>query len=285
MVALAQDVVPGWKRIKVFSDRKTILNSVDVTDPSWNELRFRWNAPCPANRSLLLIASPKQKGAKALGSQRMDNIAEIGEYLFSIPQGTATVTLFMHGDRCAADVELEVLAPFALAKTESEFDFRQTRWGMTKEQVIITEGKSTSDAPDRLVYETDVAGLKAAMAFDFVDGKLVSAGYTLVEKYPEPNQYIINGARWIAGLKETYGEPKPDVEWLNDLYRNDQKKYAFAISAGHLVIRNSWETGRTKIQHIIAGKNFEMSVSIHYTSKELGVEPEKKAKEVQRRVF
>jgi len=123
------------------------------------------------------------------------------------------------------------------------------------------------------------------MVFEFVNGKLVGAGYALMEKYVEPNQYVVNGARWMEGLKEKYGEPKPDVQWLNDLYRDDQKKYAFAISAGHLIIRNSWETEGTKIQHIITGKNFEISVGINYKSKELGSEVEKRAKEAQRSVF
>jgi hypothetical protein len=45
-----------------------------------------------------LIASSKGKGAKALGGQRMENIAESGNYLFPIPQGTASVTLLVYGD-------------------------------------------------------------------------------------------------------------------------------------------------------------------------------------------
>ena len=118
------------------------------------------------------------------------------------------------------------------------------------------------------------------MAFEFVNGKLARAGYALMEKYVEPNQYVIAGARWMDGLKQKYGESNADIQWLNDLYRSDQKKYAFAISAGHLIIRNSWETERTKIQHIIAGKNFEISVGVSYTSKELGSDLEKKAKNI-----
>lgn len=281
----AQDAAPGWKRIKVFSDRNSILSIFDVTDPSWNQLQFRWKAPCSAKRTLLLIASPKEKGEKALGIQRLEDIAVSGNYLFPIPQGTASVTLMMSGVQCISGVELEVLAPYALSKAEAEFDFRQAKWGMSKEQVVASEGKPASDTPDRLLYQTDVAGLKAAMTFEFVNGKLAKAGYALMEKYVEPNQYIINGARWVEGLKEKYGEPKPDTQWLNDLYRNDQKKWAFAISAGHLIVRNSWETERTKIQHIIAGQNFEISVGLYYTSKELESDLEKKAKEVQKSVF
>jgi hypothetical protein len=98
IVAFAQNGFSAWKRIKVFSDRKTIMNSVDVTDPSWKRLQFRWKAPCSATRTLLLIASPKGKGAKAPGGQRMENIAESGNYLFPIPQGTASVTLLVYGD-------------------------------------------------------------------------------------------------------------------------------------------------------------------------------------------
>ena len=143
----AQHTAPGWKRIKVFSDRKTIMSTFEITDPSWNQLQFRWKAPCSSKRTLLLIASQKEKGAKVLGSQRMDNIAEAGNYLFPVPQGTVAVTLMMYGDRCMSDLEMEVLAPYTPSVAETEFDFRQTKWGMNKEQVIATEGKPVGDTP------------------------------------------------------------------------------------------------------------------------------------------
>src|SRR5208283_3101643 len=73
----------------------------------------------------------------------------------------------------------------AVSKAAPEFDFRQTKWGMSKEQVIATEGKPASDEPEKLLYETKVTGLKAAMTFDFCDGKLARAGYALMEKYAE----------------------------------------------------------------------------------------------------
>ena len=153
---MAQDAAPAWKLIKVFSDRGTIINSIEVIDPSWHQLQFRWKAPCSARRSLLLIASPKEKGAKALGAQSMDNIAESGSYVLSIPQGTASVTLMMSGDRCLSGLEIEVLAPYTPpevsstnSKADLEFDFRQTKWAMSKEQVIAAEGKPASDEPDR----------------------------------------------------------------------------------------------------------------------------------------
>jgi len=177
---------------------------------------------------------------------------------------------------------LDVSAP---PNTGSVYDFRQTNWGMSKEQVIASEGKPVSDGPDRLLYQTEVAGLKAGMEFEFLNGKLASAGYVLMEKYVEPNQYIISSNRWLEGLRAKYGEPKANIQWLNDLYRNDQTKYGLAISAGHMLIHNSWETERTNIEHIISGQNFEISVGITYTSKELQAELEKKAKEAQKTIF
>ena len=80
-------------------------------------------------------------------------------------------------------------------------------------------------------------------------------------------------------------EPKPDIQWLNDLYRSDQKKWGLAISAGHLINKNSWETERTTVQFVISGKNFETSVGITYTSKKLGPELDRQSKEAQKSVF
>lgn len=274
----------GWKRLKVLNGDRAIVGAVDVADPSWHHMRFRWTCPCSNQRTLELIASPKEKGPRALASERA-TVMPTGEYVFAVPQGTGQVVISLSGNECSSALQLEVFAPYAPSKTEFEYDFRQTKWGMSKEQVIAAEGKPGHDEPDRLLYQTEVAGLKAGIAFEFVNGKLARATYVLMERYAEPNQYIINSERWVEALKEKYGEPRSDVRWLNDLYRNDQKKYAFAISAGHLVIRNSWETERTKIQHIVNGQNFAISVGIAYTSKELEAELEKKAKEAQKTVF
>ncbi len=287
-----QDPVPGWKRIKVLSDRTLIASGVDVTDPSWNQLQFRWKAPCSANNAHLTLYAlpPKEKGAKALGSQLMDLAAKSGGYVFPIPQGTATVMVIMRGDRCTSNLEMEVFAPYTPSTAETDFDFRQTKWGMSKEQVIAAEGTPVAategkDQLDQLGYETEVAGLKASTILAFVNGKMARAGYVLLETYAEPNQYVISFGRWLDGLKEKYGAPKPDIQWLNDLYRKDEKKYAFAISAGHLIIRDSWETERTTIQLIMSGKNFQVTVAIIYTSKELQAELEKKEKDLQKKVF
>ena len=172
-----------------------------------------------------------------------------------------------------------------VAAQDKDYDFRQTKWGMTKEQVIASEGDPIRDEPNLLLYVTSVAGLKTSMGFEFVDGKLARTIYALMEKYVEPNQYVINSSRWVNGLKNKYGEPQSDIQWLNDLYRSDEKKWEVAISAGHLIIKNFWETERTTIQFVISGKNFKTSAGIVYTSKELGHELDRQSKEAQKSVF
>jgi hypothetical protein len=172
-----------------------------------------------------------------------------------------------------------------IAEVDTEFDFRRTKWCMSKEQVITIEGHPAQDTSDRLIYETDVVGSKVGLTFEFVNNKLAKAGYVLIDKYHEPNQYLLTYAKWVSALNEKYGSGKMESNWLNNLYRSDSSKYGFAISAGHLIVKNRWQTKRTEITAVAGGQNFQVSVGVVYLSKELKPELEKKATDAQKRVF
>jgi|HubBroStandDraft_1064217.scaffolds.fasta_scaffold81528_1 hypothetical protein len=88
-----------------------------------------------------------------------------------------------------------------------------------------------------------------------------------MEKYVEPNQYLIATDLLVKGIAEKYEPPRNQSEWRNVLYKDDPLKFGFAISAGHLVIRNYWETDRTKIFQFTIGENFQAILGIRYTGK------------------
>ncbi len=263
----AQSDTAGWKRVKLFKDDKAIINQIDV-DPSWKQLLFKWTCPCDADRTLLLTSREAEKSAQPLVRKRIDIDPE-GEVVFDIPDGAATLTISMYGTKCGSSMEVEVLAPIAPPGSETELDFRRTRWGMTRTQVIAGEGTPTVEAAGRLTYVLQIAGLKSALNYDFENGRLSKAEYVLLEKYPEPSQYLVAGATWLDALRERYGEPKQNTFWLNNAYRDDPSKYALAIASGHLEVTNTWQTGRTRIADIVTGGNGAISVRIAYASKQL----------------
>ena len=146
---------------------------------------------------------------------------------------------------------------------------RKTKWGMNKQQVISSEDiKPSMNNETGLAYDVQLAGLKNYLFYFFnPDGKLSAAAYNLSEKYASDNSYLSAYLDLLGKLKEKYGEGVPDIQWSNDLYRDDKQKWGLAISAEHLTIMNRWETEDTNIVAEISGKNYEITVAIRYSSK------------------
>jgi hypothetical protein len=90
----------------------------------------------------------------------------------------------------------------------AEYDFRKTRWGMTKQEVIKSEkSKAASDEPDSLIYATKILGLDAVLLYEFINDKLMGSGYIITEKYSNENKYIEEYNDIVAALKKKYGKP------------------------------------------------------------------------------
>jgi hypothetical protein len=177
-------------------------------------------------------------------------------------------------------------APARPHSPSGQSDFRGTRWGMSKSDVVAAETvKLVPTKGDTLAGQDTIDGRRVFMFYEFVDGKLGRANYSLAESYTEPNMYIGAANQLVAALSEKYGQPKREAEWLNKLYSNDPLKYGFAISAGHLIIRNYWETDRTKLVQFTVGENFKVTVAVRYTSKEFEAALAQKEKDAQQKLF
>lgn len=148
---------------------------------------------------------------------------------------------------------------------------RKTKWGMNKQQVIYSEDiKPAMNDKNGLGYEIKLSGFNTHLFYFFnPDGKLSAAVYNLAENFASENSYLTAYYDLLSKLKEKYGDGEYDIEWSDDLYKDDKKKWGFAISAEHLKISHRWETDDTKIISEISGKNFEISVAIRYLSKEI----------------
>jgi len=167
-----------------------------------------------------------------------------------------------------------------------EFDFRKTKWGMTKEQVKATESVKLTGATDTLLnYSSEIAGMNATIGFSFSEDKLYRASYAFNEEHTNKNNYISDYENVKEILTREYGSPKSDSsEWRNDLYENDPQYWGLAISLGHVVYLTTWETETTEILLILGGDNYKISFGVVYNSKNLkylGVEQELEKEEGQ----
>lgn len=148
---------------------------------------------------------------------------------------------------------------------------RKSTWGMTRAQVVSSEQiKPSMNDSNGLAYDVSLSGYDSYLFYFFNEsGKLAAASYHVSEEYASPNSYLTTYLDLLSKLKKKYGDGSPSIDWSNDLYQDDEQKWGLAIAAEHLKIAHRWETEDTYITAEISGKNYEVSVSIRYMSKEV----------------
>lgn len=137
---------------------------------------------------------------------------------------------------------------------EQSFDFRKTRWGMIKNEIIKSEDGEPSAIGDyNVFYKDDIVNLECIIGYNFeLENKLTSSVYMFNESYAAPNSYIEDYKRINEILNKKYGEPIIDeMHWHDDLWRDKPSKWGNALASGGLSFSSEWETKRTKIGHIL----------------------------------
>lgn len=140
----------------------------------------------------------------------------------------------------------------------SQYDFRKTYWGMTKEQVKKTENNEVLEEQERLLlYFGTVADMDCFIIYFFAYDTLVRAKYIFKETHSRRNQYITDFENVNEILEKKYGEPDMEVQlWSNDLYKNDIDLKGLAVSLAHLDYIYKWNTERTEIMAILSGNEY-----------------------------
>lgn len=166
----------------------------------------------------------------------------------------------------------------AAAKEKS---FRETYWGMTREQVKAVEGEGAEEpaGENHVYYKRTIAGLDALTVYYFADGKLVRARYAFTEEHSNKNDYLGDFFKVKYLLEQKYGKAEIDTKWRNDLYKSDEQHWGLAASLGHLTLTSRWETAETEITEFLGGENFSVTFIAEYASKLLkGLEEEARRK-------
>ena len=177
---------------------------------------------------------------------------------------------------------------FFLANSASyaqQFDFRNTRWGISQDDIRLSEKtKPVCDncrKEGQIIYETSVMAKKMALLYDTIEDKLVSAGYILIENYTNENKYIETFEGFKKQLTSKYGKPTTDkIVWRSDSNKYVPNQYGMAVSIGDLEYKAKWETDRTEINMILNGNDYRITCGIMYYSREFNYlrEDQEKAK-------
>lgn len=181
-------------------------------------------------------------------------------------------------------VSVLIIFSVIIVFSEQQYDFRKITWGMSKEQIKTIENKNIVYEGDNslghsLCYEVDISNKNYYCIYYFLEDKLYTAGYMSTEEYTNKNDYIRDYKEIKEILTKKYGEPdkkkllsshnREEVYWENDLYKDDETEWGFAISIGDLSYGSIWETSTTDIELILDGNNYEINLRIRYISKEL----------------
>ena len=149
-----------------------------------------------------------------------------------------------------------------------KYDFRHATWGMTREEVIASEGKQP-DFTDKnaIVYKGKLLSMDALISYIFASGQLVRAKYILKTEHSNKQLYIQDFNKIITVLTQKYGSPEKDKVYITDNLYNDDEGMAYATGRKYRFV--VWEGTNTEIWAALMGDNYEISPSVEYKSNKL----------------
>ncbi len=152
------------------------------------------------------------------------------------------------------------------------FDFRQTSWGMSKTEVIQSEGTSplvdkvNIDGFPYIGYTTNLVvgdtSQEVLIIYYFIQEKLFFARYNIITKHSNLNDYLTDFEMFKTILSPKYGIPEEETLWKDDLYKDDPQDWGMAIATGDLQKFATWETATTTIILQLKGDNYNLKIAI-----------------------
>lgn len=151
-------------------------------------------------------------------------------------------------------------------------DFKNVKWGMSKEEVRKLEESSVYyEEENFLIYNMKTEGLIAATRYEFnSEDQLIKVINLFLNKHVNKKDYLDDFNKMKEKLTKKYGEPTKDiVDWKDDLYREDESQWGKAIITGGLELATVWENETSRIILDLKGENNQAVLCSVYLSKEL----------------
>jgi len=149
----------------------------------------------------------------------------------------------------------------------SDFDFRNTRWGMTREEVHTIETAKFINTDDDyyIAFKEDLTKTdEAQLLYFFANNLLVRTKYYL-GNYTSDYQYS-DYHDYIKLLTKKYGEPIYDKE-IGEIGRDENFDEAFQDKKVYL--QGKWDDGRTEIKCTMERTEYTNIIDIQYRSLDL----------------
>ncbi|MFO7980384.1 MAG: hypothetical protein R6V00_06065 [Candidatus Aminicenantes bacterium] len=131
-------------------------------------------------------------------------------------------------------------------------DFRNTRWGMSLQQVIFTEGepvsREESNGSATLKYKSELMDMDCLLMYLFSKNNLIKAKYNFLKKYPVNSQYIEEHSSIKKTLIEKYGEPKQENIYTETVHEGNHSTSKSSLPNSPKLLKTTcWETSETRV--------------------------------------
>ena len=166
---------------------------------------------------------------------------------------------------CSTKVFSQKFTPF------HEYDFRNTNWGMSKEEVRLAERRNPDFETDNgLVYKVIIDKYDCYCVYYFLENKLYMSAYRFNEEHNNKNAYIEDYENLKELLTKKYGKPTwENVNWKDDFYKDIKGNWGLAVARGDLEYTITWEDPITTVQMRLTGESYKIDLIIAYYSNEL----------------
>jgi len=146
-------------------------------------------------------------------------------------------------------------------------DFRNTEWGMSREQVQKTEsGELLEDSNNKITYIETLVNYPVLLVYKFNENKLIWSSYGFRQVNDTDDEYLEDFINFNTVITEKYGKGKNLDKWtVKDSEYKDEP--ALAVKEGELIMWRAWETPTTIIKLIMYGYNGKFNLDTYYFSK------------------
>lgn len=144
-------------------------------------------------------------------------------------------------------------------------DFRNTFWGMTREEVKQSEpGAPESESRTHLSYKDLVLDLNTVVGYHFIDNSLVEAGYAFRAKFDSDGLYINQYVLLKDHFCQFYGLPIIDED-INTLCTSCEEDEDECNES--LMLLTEWLTDRSIIRMILMGDSDRCEFGVLHRSR------------------
>ena len=161
-----------------------------------------------------------------------------------------------------------LLSSILFASVEKGSNFRNTHWGMSRDEVKkIEKTSSLNKFGGTFYYVGEIFNLKSIIIYVFnKNNKLKKGTYIIKQPHTLKDDYIIDYYYILKKLKQKYGKPANE-----NIFKNKKSLKAetqgMAISLGKLSYQTFWNLKKTIILLKLNGNKGNINLSISYVAK------------------